>query len=347
MTGGSSSLGPTPPPPRPTVAPSATPLGPGPHGPMWRDGWGFIFLLVAVTAFMVAILLLLTLWSPFGSDDPETGDAEQGVQVAGAAADGQAPSGPAAGVFADGSGDSLRCPVMTDSIDRLYLAFFERQPDEAEFSQWVNRYRAGEESLETIAQQLADSDQFEQRYGELANAEFVNRIYRNSHGTEALEEDLDVWTRALDSGRPRGAFVVAITETQRAVDVSRTTTPMAGFLRHYPLGTHWYCGTGPQDDLPIKPLADAAVYADYMFHNGGNSVGQAGFKTVVGSQTYLTLASGVLPPGVTSYRWNGQFSGDGNYGSALDVEAGQNTWWVMVFYPNSIGDGRLGWEIDS
>jgi hypothetical protein len=314
---------------------------------MEQDGWRILFLLVAITALVVTLLLLWTLWSPFGSDDGESVTDESSVELAGQSVEGQTPSGPVAGVTVDGSADSLRCPVMTDSVDRLFLAFFERPANEAEFSQWVNQYSSGEANLETIAEQLANSDMFEQRYGPLDNSAFVQQIYLNSHNVAATDEDLATWVRALDSGRPRGAVVVAITETRRAVEVSRTTLPMAGFLRHYPLGTHWYCGVGPMDDLPIKPLTDPAVYADYMFHNGGTSVGQAGFKTVVGGQTYLTMASGQLPPGVTNYRWNGQFNGDGNYGSALDVEAGPSTWWVMVFYPSSIGEGRLGWEIDS
>lgn len=348
MTGGSAPYGSTPPPPTPaSVGHSTRALGPGPHGPVWQNGWQFLFLLVAFTALVIALLLLFTLWSPFGSDDDQSATGDTDVAFAGQNAESQSPSGPIAGSTVDGSADSLRCPVMTDSIDRLFLAFFERPANDAEFSEWTNRYSSGEANLETIAEQLANSDMFQERYGALDNSAFVQQIYRNSHRVPPTDEDLNTWTRALDSGRPRGAVAVAVTETRRAVEVSRTATPMAGFLRHYPLGTHWYCGIGPRDDLPIKPLTDPAVYADYMFHNGGSTVGQAGFKTVVGNQTYLTLASGELPPGVTNYRWNGQFSGDGNYGSALDVEAGPNTWWVMVFYPSSIGEGRLGWEIDS
>lgn len=336
-----------PPPPTPGSRQNAQTFGPGPHGAFGQNGWQILFLLVAFTALFIAGLLILSVLNPFGSDDNQTAIGESGVGVAGQSGD-REPAGPAADPpVADASGESLRCPVMTDSIDRLYLAFLERPPNEAEFSRSVNRYSSGEADLEMIAEELATSDLFRQRYGPLDNVEFVEQIYLNSHGGPVTEEDLETWVRALDSGRSRGAFAVAVTETRRAVNVSRTTAPMAGFLRQYPMGTHWYCGVGPRDDLPIKPLTEPAVYADYMFHNGGTAVSQAGIKTVVGTRTYLTMASGQLPPGVTSYRWNGLFSGDGNYGSAIDVEAGPSTWWVMVFYPSSIGEGRLGWEIDS
>lgn len=344
MTGGSAPYGSSPPPPAIGSGPVVVGQGPPPRE-RWNDWW-LAALLAAVMAGTIGLLFLLTLWNPFGGDSAEPGAST--TDVAAQTEDGgQAPAGPTGDDAPEGSADSLRCPVMTDSIDRLFLAFFERTANEAEFSRWVNRYRAGEDSLATIAQRLADSADFDNRYDLPDDRAFVERIYINALGGLGEAEDIDAWVRALDSGLPRGSMVVAVTESQQAVEFSRTATPMAGFLRQYPLGTHWYCGTGPRDDLPIKPLTEATVYADYMFHNGGDSVSRAGFKTVVGTTTHLELASGTLPVGVTNYRWNGLFEGDGNYGTALDVEAGPDTWWVMVFYPESIGEGRLGWQIGS
>lgn len=361
MTTGAGTPG-QPPPPTPNSKRNLQTFGPSPNGWLRQNLWQSLLLVWAFLAsFLIVLLLLYALTRWFSNDDQNVGGGidSAGQLDAALPSDDQAPAGPVAGtdgaaISSQGgpapgspSANPLRCPVMTDSIDRLYLAFFERPPNEAEFSRAVNRYRSGEASVEILAQELAQSDLFRQRYGPLDNVSFVEQIYFNSHGTRPSDEDLNTWVRALEGGRPRGAFVAAITETSRAVSISRTTAPLSGFLRQYPQGSHWYCGVGPANDLPITPLVESTVFADYLFHNGGETDSVTGIKTIVGNQTHLDLTSGRLPPGVTSYRWNGMFTGDGNYGTALDVEAGPNTWWVVVFYPSSIGEGRLGWEIDS
>ncbi|MEM7272613.1 MAG: DUF4214 domain-containing protein [Actinomycetota bacterium] len=320
-------------------------------GPSQATAW------VLAGAFVVASLLVLgVVFALIAGSSLRIGAVEdrQGVAAATANAgrfgsgDDTNPAGPAGPSTADDAAESMRCPVMTDSIDRIHLALFEEPADDATFARAVNRYRTGELTLEDLAQELVDSDRFARRWEDPDDDAFIRLVYDNAlRRTDGLDDELAFWSAALGSGQSRGSLVVALTESERAVTLSRTTPPMAGYLRTYPAGTHWYCGVGPVNDLPIEPLLDTTLYADHMFHNGGSIAARAGLRTVVGSESYLEMASATLPPGVTSYRWNGMFDGDGGYGSALDVEAGRDTWWVVVFYPTSIGDGRLGWQIDS
>lgn len=241
--------------------------------------------------------------------------------------------------------ESAPCPAMTDSIDRLYLAYFDRPPSEAEFLDGTTRYRNGAANLETIAQALADSDEFGERHGELTDEQYVDLVYRTAVGRPPSEADREYWVANLASGYRRGSVMVAFSESEDFISRTKTATPLSGFLRWYPEGVHWYCGRGPRDDLAIRPLSDPTGYADYVFYNGGDIQSPIGLKTVLGTQDHLTMSSGTLPPRFTSYEWDGLFTGDGDYGSALDVQAGRNTSWIVVFYPSSIGSQRPGWQI--
>jgi len=246
----------------------------------------------------------------------------------------------------DRNAESTECPAMTDSVKRIYEAFFNRMPSDSEFLQATTEYRSGEENLEQIAQGLADSDEFQTRYGNLSNERYVNLVYRNVLRRDPPEEDRTFWTGRLDDGLSRGAVMIAFSEAEEFVRRTDTETPLAGYLRWYPPGTHWYCGVGARDNLRIKPLADDTIYADYVFFNGGDTDSPTAMRTVREGLPHLTVTDGSLPPGFTNYKWGGVFDGSGNYGSALDIEAGKNTSWIAVFYPSLIGEQRLGWQIE-
>lgn len=242
--------------------------------------------------------------------------------------------------------ESVRCPVMTDSIDRLYLAYFNREPTGSEFRLRVGEYRSGLTDLKTIAGDLAASEEFRTRYGDLEDDRYVDLVYRNVLRRDPSESDREFWEANLASGYERGLMMLAFSESEEFVRRSGTTTPMAGFLRWYPEGAHWYCGVGPRNALGIKPLAEPTVYADFMFINSGDEQSPVGITTLLNGGPHLTVSDGTLPTGFSDYKWGGQFNGDGNYGSALSISAGSRTSWAVVFYPSPIGDQRLGWQIE-
>lgn len=243
--------------------------------------------------------------------------------------------------------ESTACPTMTDSVNRLYLAYFNRTPDGAEFRDSTGRYRSGQTNLEAISEELANSEEFRTRYGRLDSQRFIELVYRNVLRRTPDAADRDFWIASLDSGYPRGSVMMAFSESEEFVRRTGTATPLSGFLRWYPEGTHWYCGVGPRTDLQIKPLLEPTLYADFMFQNGSNSQSPVGLITLLDSSPHVTVADGSLPAGFTDYKWGGLFDGDGNYGSSLAVQVGPDTAWIAVFYPTSIGEQRLGWQLDS
>lgn len=253
------------------------------------------------------------------------------------------PSAPASG--AEAVRPESSCPELTDSIRRLYLAYFNREPDAASFVERVGEYQTGAADLPTISEELARSEEFRTRYGTLSDARFVELVYRNVLRRPPDDASRDYWVRSLATGYPRGRVMIAFSESEDFVRRTATTIPLAGFLRWYPSGAHWYCGVGPAPNLSIRPLTNEVLYADFMFHNGGHETSPIELHTAIDSDRHVTMTEGELLPGFTVYRWDGRFSGGDNYGTNIQVEAGANVGWTVVFYPRSIGSRRLGWQI--
>ncbi|MEL7156811.1 MAG: DUF4214 domain-containing protein [Actinomycetota bacterium] len=237
-----------------------------------------------------------------------------------------------------------KCPVMTDSITRLYLAFFKRQPDPAGFRHWVQEYSTGGSSLAEIAQSFATADEFaNRRYYD--NQSYVDWLYDEVLGPTSSIEREDYWVEALDAGYPRGSVALAFTESWEYVAKTQTAMPLAGYLRWYPEGTHWYCDIGSVTRT-VRPLT-GEVWADYYFSNRGDHASGVELWTLeADGRRNVRMTSGMLQANYTDYNWDGHFNGDGSYGHSIDVRAGANTNWVVVFYPRTLGPDRLGWQIN-
>lgn len=82
---------------------------------------------------------------------------------------------------------------------RLYQAFFLRQPDAAGFGYWL-RVRSGGATLSDIAFQFAQGTEFQNRYGNLSHAQFVDLAYDNILCRAPDAEGRAYWTGLLQSG---------------------------------------------------------------------------------------------------------------------------------------------------
>jgi hypothetical protein len=231
---------------------------------------------------------------------------------------------------------------MTDSITRLYHAYFGRAPDTSGFRHWVSQYQSGK-GLAQISDAFARSNEFGDKRS-LSNRTFVNWLYTTVVGTEADPDRAEYWVEALDDGYPRGAMMLAFSESREFVTRTGTAVPLAGYLRWYPNGTHWYCDIGGVTES-VTPLV-GEVWADYYFHNRSQTPDSIALWTLEGAnQLNVNMVSATLQGGFTDYNWDGFFSGDGDYGHSIDVQVGASTEWIVVFYPHSLGPERLGWEI--
>jgi hypothetical protein len=98
-------------------------------------------------------------------------------------------------------------------LARLYFATFGRFPDYEGLNYYTGQ-REEARPLAEIATEFAGSPEFEMRYGELSNAEFVARILANVLGHQSQADVRAYWTAELDAGRmTRGQVIVDLAES--------------------------------------------------------------------------------------------------------------------------------------
>lgn len=92
---------------------------------------------------------------------------------------------------------------------RIYQAAFDRDPDSAGLSFWIDRMDAGA-SLEFVAANVMRSTEFVSLYGrDLSNRDFVDNLYFNILDRAGEDAGLVFWTDRLDRGVVSRAEVLA------------------------------------------------------------------------------------------------------------------------------------------
>ena len=88
------------------------------------------------------------------------------------------------------------------------------------------RYANGK-SLASIADFFAKSNEFQERYGSLDSAGFVELIYKNVLDRKPDTAGRSHWIGVLDGGRPRGAVMIGFSESPEFIEKTGTLPPNA------------------------------------------------------------------------------------------------------------------------
>jgi peptidoglycan/xylan/chitin deacetylase (PgdA/CDA1 family) len=103
-------------------------------------------------------------------------------------------------------------------VARLYLAYFDRRPDEDGARYWNTLYARGRLTLVEISDYFARSAEFDRRYDLLTDGQFVRLVYRNVLNRDPDPEGGRYWTELLTSGRlTRGELMVQFSESAEFV----------------------------------------------------------------------------------------------------------------------------------
>jgi hypothetical protein len=103
---------------------------------------------------------------------------------------------------------------------RLYLAAFDRHADFEGFDYYVQE-RGGGASLASIAEEFANGSEVAMRYGNLDNAGFIEKVYRNVFDTPIDPARLAYLVAEMDAGRAtRGSILLSFSETALFRDAS-------------------------------------------------------------------------------------------------------------------------------
>lgn len=109
---------------------------------------------------------------------------------------------------------SAECDSKTQSVARLYQAFYKRMPDTDGFLYWLEKRRGPGWSINRVAEQFSRAPEFTTMYGTLTNREYVELVYRNVLNRTASSADIEYWQGELDAGRyGRGRMMTLVSES--------------------------------------------------------------------------------------------------------------------------------------
>ncbi len=182
------------------------------------------------------------------------------------------------------------CAPMTDSIARLYSAYFLRAPDANGYGFWVDEFSNGRRGLQNMSDFFSDSDEFKALYANLSNREFVQLVYQNVLGRQPDTDGLNFWTGRLDDGSmSRGTVMINFSESSEYVIKTATSKPLAGYFNWYPEGARFSCGYGNYEHPTLQQTQlDVLAIHDSFINEQGTWIdiysNGAGQSDLVGSE---------------------------------------------------------------
>lgn len=120
--------------------------------------------------------------------------------------------------------ETLQGPQLSDQIRRLYLAYFDREPDASGGQSWRVALAKGTE-LDQISQSFAGSTEFINTYGSLDDPAFVDLVYNNVLGRDGEPEGRTFWIAQLAAGMSRGTVMTGFSEGTEFRNRTGTSTP--------------------------------------------------------------------------------------------------------------------------
>lgn len=106
------------------------------------------------------------------------------------------------------------------SVARLYLAYFERDPDLEGFDFWYRLLAANQGTIDTVSQSFATSSEFNTKYGNLNDTDFVKLVYKNVLHRDGEAEGVTYWVGRLDAGLSRGAMMTSFSESPENISAT-------------------------------------------------------------------------------------------------------------------------------
>lgn len=115
--------------------------------------------------------------------------------------------------FTDSLADNPARVAERHPVIRLYFAFFKRSPDVSGANYWITKRKNGT-NLNQIASTFAASSEFQTKYGNLSNQDFVKQIFVNVFDRQPDPSGLAYWTKKLDDKKAtRGQVMVGFSES--------------------------------------------------------------------------------------------------------------------------------------
>lgn len=162
---------------------------------------------------------------------------------------------------ADEAKTETGCEGYSDSVARLYRAAFLRPAEQDGFDYWMATYTSGDMSLTQIAEFFSGSQELQDLYGDLNDADYVDRVYRNVLDRGPDPEGLAHWLGEMAAGMDRGTVLLRFTESPEFVGKTGTAEPTDGYFGNGLTGM-WQCTVDHGDIAAVSRAFAEAVAAE-------------------------------------------------------------------------------------
>jgi Ca2+-binding RTX toxin-like protein len=115
-------------------------------------------------------------------------------------------------VAAESYAEGLEPATWSGAVYRLYQATLDRDPSGSDFGNWTAAL-AGGQSLQSVAEGLVASQEFQNTYGALDNTAFVTLLYVNVLNRQPDVGGLANWVARLTGGESRAQVVLGFSES--------------------------------------------------------------------------------------------------------------------------------------
>ncbi|MCR9124777.1 MAG: DUF4214 domain-containing protein [Rhodobacteraceae bacterium] len=126
--------------------------------------------------------------------------------------------------FTQGQTDS----IWSDDVYRLYRTTLDREPDLAGFQGFTTALGSGTPFASAVTGFVA-STEFQNTYGTLDNAAFVDLLYNNVFGRQGDAAGVAGWLGVLAAGGPREQVVEGFSQSREFINA--TTAPLEAWMR--------------------------------------------------------------------------------------------------------------------
>ncbi len=106
------------------------------------------------------------------------------------------------------------------SLARLYFGTFSRLPDREGLAYWIGQQKAGM-ALKDIAGSFVASSEFQSKFGNLDNSQFIDQVYQSVLQRSADAAGKSYWLTSLNAGASRGDVLMSFTESAEFKQVSQ------------------------------------------------------------------------------------------------------------------------------
>lgn len=129
------------------------------------------------------------------------------------------------GEFVTGTGDEAA------QVYRLYGATLDREPDPGGLKGWTEALRDHSVTLEQEVNGFIGSPEFQARYGNLNDSDFVSQLYRNVLDREPDGAEVQGWVDAIGTGTTRAQVVLGFSESAEYIEKTRPAVEEGLWLR--------------------------------------------------------------------------------------------------------------------